>query len=71
MNEIKQGQVWQYNGPGAGKGMRHIITDLGRNVSDGLVWITTWSYPLNSNDIGGYSWYGPIRVFTQQFSQTY
>lgn len=69
MKEIKEGQVWEYHGLGIGRNVRHIITECSIDWSVGILWITTWSEPINNLKIGGFSWRGPSNVFLREFTQ--
>lgn len=67
MKEIKQGQIWHYQGIGTGRNIPHIITGIEKELSDGLIWVTAWSLPIQNQRIGGFTWKGPINVFTREF----
>ncbi len=69
MKEPKEGQIWNYQGPGTGRGVAHMIVSLEREWSDGLQWVITWSAPLQRKDIGGFTWKGPVNVFKREFAR--
>lgn len=61
----KTGQLYKYVGSGHGKGVIHKVVSVERDC------IVTWSVPSpdgdGTDDIGGWSWLGPIAQFKIQF----
>jgi hypothetical protein len=62
-SRIKVGSIWEFDGRGGRKGLRHVVTSCS---GEG---ITTWSEPSPKAAEGGDSWFGKIYDFLCAFRQ--
>jgi len=68
MPEISINSIWKHvannNSP-----LYHRVLDVSPHEELGGTYVATWSYPVQSESIAGYSWYGPVEEFLKQFKK--